>query len=160
MPLLKYQSICKTQPAFPDGFFGFAYWGSQKITLNLKLFHLLYFLPSSLCQICKTQPFKEYAKVIFNKNWCAVSVVFLKIALPLLPLFFAHLFPRYTRFFSLNLDNQDNSKVAHLDRPQDPRDLFNRPLRILRRNPQGLQTLHLQLHRRDHLKQPRRYLHR
>jgi len=61
---------------------------------------------------------------------------------------------------SLNLDNQDNSKVAHLDRPQDPRDLFNRPLRILRRNPQGLQTLHLQLHRRDHLKQPRRYLHR
>lgn len=61
---------------------------------------------------------------------------------------------------SLNLDNQDNSKVAHLDRPQDPRDLFNRPLRILRRNPQGLQTLHLQLRRRDHLKQPRRYLHR
>jgi hypothetical protein len=61
---------------------------------------------------------------------------------------------------SLNLDNQDNSKVAHLDRPQDPRDLFSRPLRILRRNPQGLQTLHLQLRRRDHLKQPRRYLHR
>lgn len=61
---------------------------------------------------------------------------------------------------SLNLDNQGNSKVAHLDRPQDPRDLFSRHLRILRRNPQGLQTLHLQLHRRDPLKQPRRYLHR
>ena len=103
---------------------------------------------------------KEYAKIIFIKNRCAVSVVFLKTELSLLPLFFAHLFPRYTRFFSLNLDNQDNNKVAHLDRPQDPRDLFNRPLRILRRNPQGLQTLHLQLRRRDHLKQPRRYLHR